>query len=279
MASSLKHIVRRAIPRPLRNWLRSPSITLRWWLNNQRQPLNYAIRPDWQLKCPLNAFGGSFRLQLQDRPQIRELDEFIALIQHSPGVQFMDIGCHFGIFSFAALHYGGPAARALAVDPSGFAGAMLQRIASLNGYDSRLRFLRAAAGAEAGELKMVDTGVSAAGYMVMPGDQTQTDCEFVPQNTLDQFTRQMDSAPTIIKIDVESYELEVLRGGKETLSTGKVILCLEIHNQMMRDRNVNPQLVLDQLHAYGYRQFTCEGKTLLPAELLVPEIIRVIARK
>lgn len=89
----------------------------------------------------------------------------------------------------------------------------------------------------------------------------------------------MESPPTIIKIDVESYELEVLRGGKETLSAGDVILCLEIHNQMMRDRNVNPQLVLDQLHAYGYRQFTCEGKTLHPSELLVPEIIRVIARK
>lgn len=279
MDSALKQFARRVLPRSARNWLRSPAASLHWWLNEWRAPILLNIRADWSLRCPRNALDGAFRLQLYDPPQVRELDEFIAFVKRQPGIRLLDIGSHFGVFSFAALHYGGPQAQALAVDPSAAAEMMVGRIAKLNPGGERVRFLRAAAGATVGQLEMVDTGVGGAGYMVLPGDQPQADRTVIPQNTIDQLAQQMAPPPTVVKIDVESYELEVLRGGRETLSRGNVVLCLEMHNQMMRARQVNPQLVLDLLREYGYAHFTCEGATVSPAEMLQPEIIRVIATK
>lgn len=277
MDSAIKQLARRTLPRKVRNWLRSPSAALHWWLNERRAPIALPIRPDWTLQCPRNALDGAFRLQLYDPPQVRELDEFIALVRRHPGVRLLDIGSHFGVFSFAALQYGGPKAQAFAVDPSATAQMMLGRIADLNASDDRLRFLRAAAGAAPGELEMVDTGVGGAGYMVLPGDQPQADRTRIPQVTIDQLAPQLPPRPDIIKIDVESYELEVLRGGRATLAGARVILCLELHNQMMRARGVNPQAVLDLLREYGYAHFTCDGAIVSPAEMIQPEIIRVIA--
>ena len=46
MSSVLKSIARRVLPRSVRNWLRSPSAALRWWLNECRSPIPLAIRPD-----------------------------------------------------------------------------------------------------------------------------------------------------------------------------------------------------------------------------------------
>ncbi len=126
---------------------------------------------------------------------------------------------------------------------------------------------------------MVDAGVSAAGYMVLPGDHPQSERTRLPQTTIDQLAPQMPGLPTVIKIDVESFELEVLRGGSATLSQQAIPLCLEMHNQMMRERGVEPRQVLELLQSYGYRNYTCESRAVSVEEILRAEIIRLIATK
>ena len=279
MNPSLKNIVRQVVPRRVRNLLRSPRLTLQWHANELRPPLDLEIRPGWKLKCPRNALESAFRLQLEDPPQARELDEFIRLVQSLPKVVLLDIGCHFGMFSFAAAHFGGPAARALAIDPALAAQEMVARIAMLNALASQVQFRRCAAGATRGEIEMVEGGIDAAGYMVLPGDHPASDRTVIEQVSIDELAAGMSELPTLIKIDVESYELEVLRGGRETLTKHSIPLCLEMHNVMMRARGVEPVAVVELLREIGYRQFCLDGRALTPTEVVAIDIIRIVARK
>jgi len=110
-------LLRRVVPRVIRNWLRSPSRSLAWAWDELghalgRDPVIF-LRAGWSVRAH-PAARRAFGIPQSDPSQIAELDAFIASC--CPGMMLFDIGAHFGLFSFAALHYGGPTARAVAVD-------------------------------------------------------------------------------------------------------------------------------------------------------------------
>lgn len=279
MSPGLKSLVRRVVPRALRNGLRAPGRTFTWWLNDLRSPVAFAIRPGWSLKVPRNAVHAAYSAQINDPAQATEFDDFIGLLRQQPRVILFDVGCHFGIFSFAAAHFGGPTARAIAVDPSALAGNMVKRVAALNGFQPQVRFVQAAVGAAVGELEMVEAGVTAAGYVVLPQDHPASDRTRIPMTTLDHLVEQAGERPTVIKIDVESYEAEVLRGGERTLMGCPIPLSLEIHNRMARARGADPGAVLQLLDAFGYTKFVSGGRALTASEIATQDLVRLIAYK
>lgn len=274
----LKNLVRQTVPRWLRNSLRSPGRTARWWINDVLQPVAFPARRDWTLKCPRNALETAYRYQVEDPVQAEELDDFIRVVRSEKKTVFLDIGAHFGIFSFAALHYGSPESRATAVDPSGIAIQMIQRVAKLNNLSDRVRTIQAAAGKQEGELEMVEAGVTAAGYMVMPTDHPPTDRTRIPLTTIDSLATSGGN-PTLIKIDVEGFELDVLRGGRRTLGRESIPICLELHNMIIRERGGHPKEVLHLLGELGYTRFSTGAKDRLSEDLMRPEVMRFIAFK
>ena len=271
--------IARLVPRSVRNHLKAPQQSLRWWWDSQRPPVTYSPGFNWSFRCPELAVKSAFHLQTDDPPQAGEFAEFMALIKPLRDPLFFDIGCHFGIFSFAVMDHCGPASRAVAIDPSATATGMVKRIAKLNGWSSRIQVLQAAMGDRPGELEMVDGGVMCAGYYTLPSDQPKSDRIVVPQRTIDELTREGGRAPDLVKIDVEGFEPEVLVGGRETLGSGDIPLCLEVHNQYLRDRNVDPALVLTLLAELGYTQFTSAGRPIAAADINLGEIVRIVARK
>jgi len=275
----LKNLARQTIPRWLRNGLRSPRRTAQWWINDILPPVPFQIRRDWTLQCPRNAFEAAYRHQVEDPVQAEELDDFIRAVRSQKKTVFLDIGAHFGIFSFAALHYGGPESRALAVDPSGVAIRMIRRVAALNGAAQRVRAIQAAAGRESGELEMVEAGVTAAGYMVLPADHPPSERTRIPLVTIDSLADSPEGCPTLIKVDVEGFELDVLRGGERTLRDQSIPLCLELHNAMIRERGGDPREVLDLLGESGYARFSAGAKDQSTRNLLHPDVMRFVAFK
>lgn len=156
---------------------------------------------------------------------------------------------------------------------------MVDRIASLNGWSERVGFRQAAAGAEDGYLEMVETGLTGAGYVVLPKDHPQADRRKLPMLTVDHLASEMGEPPTLVKVDVESFELDVLRGGRRTFAERGTPLFLEIHNAMMRDRGVDPRSVIQQLRDYGYQSFQIAGRELSDDALLGSGIVRVLVRR
>jgi FkbM family methyltransferase len=237
------------------------------------------LRPGWFLVYHPSAFRFAYFAQQHDPDQVEEFDGFIAQCQ--PGMVLFDIGAHFGLFSLAALHYGGMTAKAVAVDPSPTACRIMRIQAELNGASRRLEIVQACVGSRVGWNDMVDSGIQSASYFVQPSqDHAGRELTRTRSITLDALSKQIEAYPTHVKIDVEGCEEEVLRGGTSTLSrTEGPLLFIELHNQIVSEQGGNPRRVLALLGELGYDTFASDGGRLDHSQILSKPLIRIMARK
>jgi FkbM family methyltransferase len=280
----VKQLLRRILPRGLRNVLRAPGKSLRWGWHRLRFALGarqtVAIRPGWSLVCHPLAYRHSYVAQQTDPEQVAEFDAFLAAC--TPGMTLLDIGAHFGLFSLAALHHGGPEARALAVDASPTAVEMVRVQAALNGVADRLQVVQACVCDQpAGVRGMVAVGVLADGYFAAPAEHhTARDLTSVRVVTLDQLVDRGGFRPSHIKIDVEGFEGQVLKGGEKVLTGCPApLLFLELHNRLIRERGEDPAEVLGLLDRFGYTLCDPAGAPLGRHTLLARPLVRVSARR
>ena len=262
MEMNVTQLSRRFVPRTVRNWLRRPGRTARYVAQQVAYYLGYApsltIDAQWQLRChPISR--DHFDVFSTDASQVAELSGFVSHCR--PGMVLLDVGAHYGFFSLAALHYGGPDARVVAVEASDKAARVLRINLALSGVLQRAVIVEAAAGGSDGRLAVLTTGPAAGDYVAVPAEP-RPDVRYVPMKSLNSIVNQAGVLPTHVKIDVEGFEEEVLRGGEEVLARAKPILFLELHGPLIRARHKEPQTVLDLLEAFGYRQFELDGKTV-----------------
>jgi FkbM family methyltransferase len=215
--------------------------------------------------------------QVSDPEQVSELDGFIA--NCSPGMTLFDIGAHFGFFSLAALHYGGPNNRVVAVDPSPTVVGIMAIQARENGVIDRLKIVQAAVGNISGELAMVTTGVVGGNYFVLPRDHPQRDLTFVKEVTIDELSRIVNLVPSHIKIDVEGAEARVLEGANAVLTSASPVLFLELHHRIIREQGGNPEAALDFLDTFDYELFTTTGQSVTRQSLLAHDLVRCFAKR
>jgi FkbM family methyltransferase len=279
----MQRLARQLLRRRYRNWLRSPAKTTKWVLDELRYQLGLnrlvSIRPGWALSCHPAAYRCAYYAQKDDPAQVKEFNSFITAC--SPGMRLIDVGAHFGIFSLAALHYGGPEATALAVDPSPTACRMMRIQAQLNRVSDRFQIVEATVGDKVGEQPMVAVGVLADGYFVTPS-QAHSSQELTPTQatTIDHLTGATGRPPTHLKIDVEGAEAAVLRGAKQTLSRPDgPLLFIELHNQIVKERKEDPGEVIGLLRNYGYTPLAVDGTPISEETILGSDLIRVRAAK
>lgn len=278
-----KRVIRLLISRDVRNWLRSPRKSIEWAAGELRHAIgaNHRIelRPGWYLKCHPVSYKFAYHFQVDDSEQVNEFDSFISRCR--PGMVLFDIGAHFGLFSLAALHYGGRNARAIAVDPSPTAARIVTIQAGLNNLSDRLTMVQASVGAHCGSQNMIAAGVLAAGYYVSPsGNHSGGELTSTREVTLDSLVEECGAKPTHIKVDVEGLEVDVLRGGKNVLSASIApLLFLELHNQMIQARGDQPVETLNLLRDFGYKLFGVDGGPLNNDRILARPLIRIIAMR
>ena len=149
----------------------------------------------------------------------------------SPGDAFFDVGSHSGFHSLVGARAVGPAGLVVAIEPDPANAAEVEGQAALNGFDHI-------------------TVVRKVAVSDLSGASSSTDGAAATPTTIDELTQEF-RPPSLIKIDVEGLELEVLRGAAATLREHRPTVAVEAHSDGLAD------ITVVRLTALGYHCVTC----------------------
>jgi len=236
--------------------------TLRWWASRYPEGSVVVIRSgrasgyQWQRshRYPNGFWLGQFELPVQDA-LTREL---------RPGDTFYDVGANAGFFTLVAARAVGPTGRTVSFDPDPVNIANIEAQLKLNELASSRAIREAVSGAEGEATFSFDTPGSPMGHLgpTRAGETQIT----VPVTTIDAAIAKYGT-PSLLKIDVEGMEAEVLKGADRVLSEVKPSLIIELHS---------PQCKADCsriLRAHGYEFFALDGSPVRDAALLPTHVL------
>jgi FkbM family methyltransferase len=210
----------------------------------------WPVTPDWRVRCHPRTFA-AFRAQTENPDCRDELAGFVAVCH--PGMVLLDVGSHYGVFTLAALRFGGESARVLAVDPSPTCRRLLRANVRLAGGEARVTVAAAAVGAAAGELPMLSTGPGGEDFLVA-SEEPRPDVTRVPMVTIPALAAGLPAPVTHLKIDIEGFEDRALAGAWDYLRAARPVLVLELHGDILRGRGADPLALLTALAGCGYRR-------------------------
>jgi FkbM family methyltransferase len=162
-----------------------------------------------------------------------------------------DVGAHIGTYTLVALQKSAPGGRVVAYEPVDLTRDFLKRHLQWNGGGDRVVVRPVCCGSQHGQASLYfregemngDSGLvpeSGANNMV------------VPVRTLDSEVKELGLVPTIIKIDVEGWELEVLKGAEYILARYHPLLFLSLHPEALARLHTGIDAVQAWLEVRGY---------------------------
>lgn len=176
-----------------------------------------------------------------------------ALVRHlAPGGVLYDIGANVGFFSLLGARLAGGAGHVYAFEPAPENASAIVDHAALNGIGNLTVIERAAfSRTERGQLQLVDdrSWSKLESYGEHPGTERVIQVELAAIDDL------LDAGelrpPTVVKIDVEGAELEVLEGMRATIAEHRPAIVCELHG-------THTQFVA-ALAGHSYRVVNLEG--------------------
>jgi len=155
-----------------------------------------------------------------------ELHQFCKLVR--PGDHVLEIGCHHGFLTMQLAHLVGPSGSIVALDANPENVIIAQSNVALNKL-ANVDVLFAAGG-ERGGSGMFEWKTNSHQVTGAPSTSSYK-AEIVTADSLaERFNRDFD----VLKLDVEGFECEVLRGAKNILQS-QPNLILEVHPNEMRE--------------------------------------------
>lgn len=178
-----------------------------------------------------------------------------------PGMTVVDVGANHGLFTIEALEFIRPGGRVHAFEPAPATRELFETNLKANGMEADVRTFSAAVGAAPGEarLRIHDewSGLNtlAARDITWLGRELKADrIVSVPIVTLDAHAAEQGlDRIDFLKIDVEGFELDVLKGARGLLDAGRVgFVMLEVGDVTCANAGVEPAAILSELGRSGY---------------------------
>jgi FkbM family methyltransferase len=191
--------------------------------------------------------------------------EFAALSRAAsdPGGILFDIGAHCGLIS-AMWCAAKPGNRVFSFEPS---PALVQRVAEirdLNQFGDRMNVNQIGIGESNGKTAMLMDPVG--GFVQSRHfDHTMWSAPESIEVTIESIeaaSARLNVIPNFIKLDIEGYEYEAIKGSVAFLSQHRPVIFLELHLNYLEERKLSPQSVVELLHQSGYSFFTYGGAKL-----------------
>jgi FkbM family methyltransferase len=162
-----------------------------------------------------------------------------------PGDLFIDVGANVGSYAVFAGELG---AEVIALEPADDTFRLLEENVALNGYP--IKAIRAAAGSNSGTARFT-SGLDCVNCLDPDG------AAVTAVLTLDSIIG--DRVVAGMKVDVEGFEIDVLRGCEQALSERRVrLIQLEWNETSMQAVGTDRQPVADLLATHGYGLYRAE---------------------
>jgi FkbM family methyltransferase len=167
-----------------------------------------------------------------------------------PGMTALDIGANVGAYSLLLGQWVRPGGRVFAFEPAPDIFSGLARHIRMNGLDNVVTPVPAAAGDRIATVPLVVAGTHGESRLASDADDRGATVD-VAVTTVDAFCAERGLTPRFIKVDVEGFELAVLRGARETIRRAGASLALfvEMHPSVWPVLGTSREALLAELEA------------------------------
>lgn len=174
-----------------------------------------------------------------------------------PGDQYVDVGANIGLTSLLARSRIGATGKGVAFEPNPAAFTRLRDHFTLNGITNFELISRAVADSESVLYLFVPRDEMLLGTFVPEKDEgTRVKVQAEPA---DRYVAAFDpDQPTLIKIDVEGFEVQVLRGMQSLLARPDVMVVTEIADAKLRRAGHSREEVHRFLASFGFVAHTID---------------------
>lgn len=156
-----------------------------------------------------------------------------------PGMTCVDLGANIGYYALLSARLVGPAGRVLCLEPDPRNLELLRRNITLNNLDDRVEVVAGAASDRSGTAMMYQSTASNLTTLVAPNARSTHTPEgetplSVETVTLDECMATRGGRLNFLRMDIEGYEVDALRGGLATLAASPppCRILLETHPHM-----------------------------------------------
>ncbi len=185
---------------------------------------------------------------------------------------FCDIGANVGMLSLWVLSHA--SCTAIAFEPNPDCLRLLESSIERNGFGDRITVNPYALGSRPGTSALAIDPKNIGHAVVKAegsGHRIQV-CRLDDVISADTWRR-----CRLVKMDVEGYELEVLKGAVERFTEHRPILIFEVNREQLAEQHMSPSDLGDWLRTCGYTAFHAVGPVLYPPENGVYPVANIVA--
>lgn len=194
-----------------------------------------------------------FRM-ISERYEESEMKVVMDIIK--PGFTAIDVGANIGIYSLVMAKLVGYHGKVVSFEPATESFASLIDHIQRNGLRNIVSPYQLLVGDKCGKCFFVEEGTNGTNRIGGSPFQSQRAKTVLKEMiTLDEFFIKEGISPDFIKIDVEGYEMSVLKGAHNILRSKRCPILCELHPSYWNELGYNWDGLKQFLHALGYDIF------------------------
>ncbi len=210
-----------------------------------------------------------------DRPVKTVLEALL-----KPGDTYCDLGANIGYFTLMASRLVGPNGCVVAVEPSTRALRKLTNHLWLN-HCRNVLLMSCAAGAAWGRSHLaLATESNIGGSGLVASESIGQQIEPIWVAPLDDLLRADDFRPKLMKLDLEGYELQALRGAVHLIKRAQPWIICEVTEHLLSKFDSSTSGLFELLTGIGYTAYQCVASdSVLRWEPALPEVCAAAAQQ
>ena len=190
------------------------------------------------------------------------------------GDTFIDVGANIGYFTLLASSICGSNGTVIAVEPS--RRALLKLLANLELNDpSNITVLSVAAGSDSELYKLGLSSGSNIGATNLRVSENPVCFERIAIMPLGGLLSTMDVKPSLIKIDIEGWELHALYGLEDVITKSYPKILLELTDSFLQEEGQSAKMLIRFMNKLGYQCYELSMSSELIARAIHPDLLNI----